>query len=276
MRLRDDFQFSQAVLQDYVDCRRRFQLRHVEQVAWPAIQTEPMIENERRLQQGQAFHRLVHQHALGIPVERLTETVSDSDLKVWWENYLLAPPQDLPGQRYPELLLSAPLAGYRLVAKYDLVAVEAGERAVIVDWKTSRYRPGARGLQERLQTRVYPYLLIVASHDLNGGRRMAPEQVEMVYWFASNPGAPERFAYSSARYAEDSDYLTGLISEIMALKPAEFVKTDQVERCKYCRYRSLCDRGEQAGLSFDLEDGFDDGEEIGLSLDLEHIAEIEL
>ncbi|MCP4541151.1 MAG: PD-(D/E)XK nuclease family protein, partial [Chloroflexi bacterium] len=66
MTLPADFQFSQASLQDYVDCPRRFQLRYVLRVAWPAPEAEPVLENERYLQQGAAFHRLVHQHALGL------------------------------------------------------------------------------------------------------------------------------------------------------------------------------------------------------------------
>ena len=53
------FTFSQSSLQDYFDCPRRFQLRYIEQVAWPAVETEPMLENERRQQAGLHFHRLV-------------------------------------------------------------------------------------------------------------------------------------------------------------------------------------------------------------------------
>ena len=61
-RLPPNFQFSQGSLQDFVDCRRRFQLRYIQGVAWPALQTEPAMENERSMQQGARFHHLVHQH----------------------------------------------------------------------------------------------------------------------------------------------------------------------------------------------------------------------
>jgi hypothetical protein len=43
-----DFQFSQGSLQDYVDCRRRFQLRYLDQLAWPAVEAEPLLEHEQR------------------------------------------------------------------------------------------------------------------------------------------------------------------------------------------------------------------------------------
>jgi len=55
--------FTQASLQDYADCPRRFQLRYVERVAWPALEADSALENERHMQQGIAFHRLAHQHA---------------------------------------------------------------------------------------------------------------------------------------------------------------------------------------------------------------------
>ena len=39
--LPDDFHFSQGSLQDYVDCQRRFQLRYLMKLAWPAVDAEP-------------------------------------------------------------------------------------------------------------------------------------------------------------------------------------------------------------------------------------------
>ena len=44
------FIFSQSSLQYYFDCPRRFQLRYIEHLAWPAVETEPVLENERRQQ----------------------------------------------------------------------------------------------------------------------------------------------------------------------------------------------------------------------------------
>jgi hypothetical protein len=157
MTLPTNFQFSQGSLQDYVDCPRRFQLRYVEWLAWPADETEPALEHERYLQQGAAFHRLIHQHILGIPHEKLSRVVTDKDLRRWWRNYLQTG-FTLSPSLYPEVLLSAPVSGYRLVARYDLVALDPGKWAVIVDWKTSRKRSQPKWLAGRLQTKVYPDL----------------------------------------------------------------------------------------------------------------------
>ena len=275
MTLPIDFQFSQASLQDYVDCPRRFQLRCVLRLAWPALEAEPALENERYLQQGAVFHRLVHQHALGLPPDQLSRTVTDEDLRRWWHNYLAAPPADLPASRYPEIVLSAPLGGHRLVARYDLVAVDAGRRATIVDWKTSRQRPRQAWLAGRLQTRVYPYLLVRAGVHLNAGRSLQPEQVEMVYWFADFPANPARFAYDAAQYEADGVYLAALSEEIARLGDDDFPLTPQERRCRYCAYRSLCQRGISAGAFDEMEDESEPGDDFDLALDFEQIAEIE-
>lgn len=280
MTLPPDFQFSQGSLQDYVDCPRRFQLRYLLRVAWPAIEAEPALENEHHLQQGAAFHRLVHQHLLGIVPERLSGSISDPDLARWWHNYLAAPPPHLPPSRYPESVLSAPVGGtglaghHRLVATYDLVAVDAGQRAVIVDWKTFRQRPQRKWLAGRLQTHVYPYLLVRAGRLLNAGQSLPPEQVEMLYWFANFPEAPQRFAYDVAQYHADEAYLGSLIEEIGHRGDGDFPLTVDERRCRYCAYRSLCQRGTTAGTFEAAEDELESGDDLDLVLEFEQIAEV--
>jgi CRISPR/Cas system-associated exonuclease Cas4 (RecB family) len=275
MTLPTDFQFSQGSLQDYVDCPRRFQLRYLLRLAWPAVEVEPVLENEWHLRQGAAFHRLAHQHVLGLSPDRLSSMVTDKDLSRWWHNYLNSVPADPAGLHYPEVALSAPVSGHRLVAKYDLIAVGPGWRAVILDWKTSRKQPRRKWLAERLQTRVYPYLLVQAGSHLNEGRPFQPEQVEMVYWFANFPEDPERFSYDAAQYNEDGDYLASLIEEIKSLEDDDFPLTTQEWRCRYCPYRSLCRRGVRAG-PFDEAEGEPEGrDDFGIALDFEQIAEIE-
>ena len=295
MTLPTDFQFSQGSLQDYVDCPRRFQLRYIQRLAWPAVEAEPALENEQHLQQGAAFHRLVHQHVLGLSPERLSSTITDEDLSRWWHNYLESAPADLAKWRYPEVVLSAPVSGHRLVAKYDLIALMGSsglgqrhspiKKAVILEWKTSRKRPQRKWLTERLQTRVYPYLLVRAGSHLleigDGGLEMEvwrpfqPEQVEMVYWFANFPRDPERFPYDAAQYEADDHYLASLIEEIKGLGDGDFPLTTQERRCRYCPYRSLCQRGVRAGTFDEAEDDMTPEDLSQLDFDFEQIAEIE-
>ena len=281
MKLEDGFHFSQASLQDYVDCRRRFLLRYVYRQAWPAVETEPVLENERYMRQGADFHRMLQQHALGLPRERLEAFLHDPDLLRWWVSYTgcLSDRADLGGLAgfdsltgaYPELTLSAAFEGHRLVAKYDLVLASPDGRAAIIDWKTSRKHPKHAWLAGRLQTRLYPYLLSRAGVHLNRGRPFQPEQVQMIYWFSDFPDQPERFIYSEKKYQDDEAYLAGLVGEILRLVEGGFSLTPHEERCSYCVYRSLCDRGVRAA-------SWENAEAVELEelVDFEQAGEIEL
>ena len=274
MAIPPDFHFSQGSLQAYADCPRRFHLRYVQRLDWPAIEAEPVSEREEQLRQGNAFHRLVQQHIVGVPVDRVAIAARDADLRRWWHNYLEHGLDWLPDRRRAEVTLSSPLAGFRLLAKYDVVAVETGARAVIADWKTSRRPPRRTYLAARLQTKVYPYLLVRAGHDLNDGQAFSPEQVEMVYWYAEYPDEPERFTYDATRYAEDEAFLIALIEEIAALDDARFLRTTDGKHCRYCQYRSLCDRGIAAGPIDELD--VDEGRvEKGFDFDFEQVAEVD-
>jgi hypothetical protein len=279
MSLPTDFHFSQGSLQDFVDCARRFQLRYLDRIAWPAVQAEPILENERHMQQGELFHLLVQQHLVGVPVERLTAMAQgDEDLAAWWQAYLAAAPSGLPGQRFPEVTLFSPLSASgerRLVAKFDLVVVKPDGQAVIFDWKTSHHRPPRRWLAERLQTRVYPHLLLHAGVDLNDGQPLAADRIEMVYWFAGFPDRPERFVYNASQAAEDEGYLHGLVEQIALLAGGEGIwpLTPDETRCRFCVYRSLCERGTTAG-SLDEVDYRDFEPETVIDLDFEQIAEV--
>lgn len=268
--------FSQGKLQDYVDCPRRFQLRYLAQQPSPALIVDSPLELERLVQRGADFHRLVHQHLLGLDVARLEASIQDPQLAGWWRTYLEHPPAGLPQEVVrPEVVLAAPLpgeAGARLVARFDLLAAEPGRRLVIVDWKTAGRLPDRSRLEERLQTRVYRYLAVEAGAAFNGGRRPEPEQVEMVYWFAAHGGHTERFAYDSAQHTAGGEYLAGVAAEIAARQEPIWPLTPDRRQCRFCNYRSLCERGVKAGVLENLED---DVESLEVEIDLEQVAEVE-
>ncbi len=268
------FIFSQAALQDFEDCRRRFQLRYLERTAWPALETEPAEEHERQLQLGERFHRLVHQNHLGMPLDLLEKTIHEPLLQTWFQGYLSNYPDGLPQQRYPEVALAAPIGEHRLLAKFDLLAIEPGKRLVIVDWKTGARPISRRTLAGRMQTQVYRYILVEAGKSLNGGIEVDPAAVEMVYWFAAAPDQPVRFDYSALQHEETSREIERIMETLQGLGPQEFPLTDDQDRCRFCRYRSLCDRGVAAGELADLGIGPDPGD-FDFDLDLEQIAEID-
>jgi hypothetical protein len=145
---------------------------------------------------------------------------------------------------YPEATLSAPLGNYRLLAKYDLIALEDG-KATIYDWKTYRKRPRNEWLAGRMQTRIYRALLAAAGAHLNQGKPFEPEQIEMVYWFPDFPDDPARFPYNAVQFQRDWDHLLKLADELSTA--ATYPLTEDREKCLFCTYRSYCERGSQAG-----------------------------
>ncbi len=264
MSLRD-LTYSQSSLSDFVECPRCFQLRYVDQVAWPAVQAEPLLEHERHLDRGARFHRLVERHQLGLPHEVLTASIDDPELLAWWRAYLdYRAFHDAPGERYVEYVLSADVDGVRLLAKYDALRVEVGERVVIVDWKTYSHSPGRERLLNHVQTHVYPYVL------MSSGRFpwLEPEMLTMVYWIAGDPTSPVEVTYHSLAYERDRRFLAGLLERVMRYESEPVWPLTADERaCRFCHYRSLCGRGvtpgkveEDSGMSlfdFDVVGGGD-------------------
>jgi len=278
--LPDGFTFSQGSLQDYVDCPRRFELRYLLQLSWPAVESEPARENERLLLQGTRFHLLIHQYLLGLSRHQLSTQVQDADLQRWWDAFLNRFDNDGAFSEpstglFPEASLTATLAGFRLVAKCDLIRIGLDGRLTIYDWKTSRTLPRRVWLKERLQTRLYPYLLVRSGTYMSSGNPVTPHQVEMVYWYADAPDELIRFQYSEEQYRTDGDYLTGLISRIQSHGLGEFPLTDKEERCRYCTYRSLCGRGIEAGALADMDADFLLKDFFDIEIKPEEISEIE-
>jgi hypothetical protein len=235
-----------------MDCARRFKLRYLDRLSYPAAETEPTLENEKHQQEGEYFHRLLQQSMIGIPAEQIAKFANTANLQRWWENFrndkdlsglLEAPPNGSRGL-YPEATLSAPLGKHRLLAKYDLIAVGNGN-AIIYDWKTYRKRPRNEWLAARMQTRVYRALLVQAGAHLNNGKPFEPEQIEMIYWFADFPEDPARFPYTSAQFQRDWDTLLKLSEEVASA--SSYPLTEDRQKCLFCTYRSYCERGIRAG-----------------------------
>ena len=264
---------SQSSLQDYNDCPRRFELRYLQRLAYPAIETEPALENEKHQREGEYFHRMVQQYFIGIPENQLTKSANTDNLDRWWGNFLNATDlrglKDLGGLR-TEVTLSAPLGSFRLIAKYDLIATD-GKKFYIYDWKTYRKRPKSEFLAIRLQTRVYRALLVQAGAFLNGGKPIAPEQIEMIYWFSDFPNDPAQFPYQADQFKRDWDALTSFAEEINSA--SSYPKTEDSNRCLYCPYRSYCNRGVRAGDALDAE--LETEAEELFDINFEQIGEIE-
>lgn len=272
--LPENFQFTQSNMQDYLTCPRRFDLRHRQHLQWPAEESAPVQETERRMKLGSDFHWLAHQHALAMPLPALTalaENDPSPELGAMWQNYLAHRPAELSAdgvRLFPEVTLATKLGGFRLAAKFDLLAALPDGRVLIVDWKTNLRRPRAGHLRARAQSRVYPFVLARAAESLLGAP-VAPDAITMLYWFTAAPTDPEIIRYDETQFTADERYLADIIAEIAAA--GAFPLTNDERRCRFCTFRSFCERGDVAGPLDEFEDdfSFDD-----LDLDWEQVSEI--
>ncbi len=272
------FKFSQHSLSEYVECPRRFYLHYVARLAWPTVERNPLdlppLDYQRYLQRGLELHRRIQRHWLGVPAPAVpapADGPTDEELALWWDRFRRTDFGDLPPRREPELGLCAPVGDHLLYARFDLLAHGGGAldprdpRAVIVDWKTLRgaQRWTARRFAERIQTRVYLYVLAAAGAPLNGGQPFAPERCSMRYWLANYPERPwVEVPYSTADYRRDEAWLLGLIGQACRGESEDdYARGDGGRRCACCTYLTLCQRAGVAlgaGASADGEDDFYD------------------
>jgi len=255
--------FSQANLEDYRACPRKFQLRYLEGQRWPALVAEPPDAFEEHLRQGTLLHRMIQQHLLGFPEGLITAYSWDEPLATWWQRYRSFPPPDLPRQKIPEFETSTWVDGFHLVGKFDLLAFDPVRKFVIVDWKTDRRPPSFAQAAERLQTRIYPFLLVESGGFLNNEMPIDPRQVEMLYWYAEAPTELQRFKYTEDQHEANRAYLISLIDEIQQETSKIFPLTEDVSKCAFCSFRSLCARGSLPG-PFDQLYGDVEDEEAGI------------
>ena len=283
MTLPESFLVSQSNLQDYVDCQRRFQLRHMLHLHWPAVEAEPYLENERMIDQGAQFHKIVRQYLVGVPDDQISNTIVGNEImQLWWSNFLhsikdsnLNMIMESGNHHFEEITLSVPLGKFRLIAKYDLLVIRPDGKLIILDWKTSQNHPKRKWLADRLQTHVYPFVLTGAISGLIDGNPVDPSQIEMIYWFTNQPDQLERFYYNDMSYQEDSRYLNNLVTVIDQKSEPIFSLTPDVKRCLFCTYRSLCNRGVKPGDLQHLEEQLEPEPAEAVSLDYDQIGEIE-
>jgi len=234
------FMFSQHSLNTYARCRRRSLLKYVDRQPWPVPDRADPDAYREHLERGRVLHEWLARESLGVDVSQLVANCEDGLLRAWWD---VASKADLmlpEGVQEPELPLVVGLGDYRLYARFDLVALDPGGDAVVVDWKTLASRPRPAFLRSRLQTRVYLYALVAAGHTISGGVTIVPERVQMIYWFTNFPDDPEMIAYSRRQWEDDRRFLLGMVDEIATLPREGYVKCEDRRECAYCSYRTLC------------------------------------
>jgi hypothetical protein len=168
---------------------------------------------------------------------------------------------------YPQIIH---FCDYRLIAKYDLLVFEENGDAIILDWKTTQYRTSASFLEKKIQSVVYPFVFTTSNKEV-----ISPENIRMIYWFPEFPDEPETFNFSKARYKQTEILLKGMIEDVSKRKYGDFPLTDDDRKCKYCVYRSLCDRGLTAGDIARIDEGNGVDSNKSDEIDFNEIEEIE-
>lgn len=272
-----DLIISQRSLQDFIDCRRRFKLRYLDRLSWPAAISTPIDKYEYLSELGTRFHHLVQQHISGLSKAILLSTLSDPLLKRWFENYLY---YFSPGEMeifHSEITLFSSLNNFRLVAKFDLLYSLPNGTIHIVDWKTSQKPPNENWLNQRIQSILYPFILANAGEELFPAPKISPKDISMTYWFPENPQNEVHLPYSENLYRKHTQKLSKTLDSIQEIFRGNgaWEKTDQLDHCRFCIYRSRCDRGSHPGNLDQYLGLFDDEPEMGLDeMDLEQIGEI--
>jgi hypothetical protein len=228
---------SRKRVADFTACRRRFQLRYIDRLPWPAAPAEEAVEEAIVL--GQRFHQLAQRHYLGLPVE--SEEIADAELQRLWDRFAGQKPTLPPGRRFPELNMTIPVDRHFLTGRFDLLVLEEAQ-AHIYDWKTDAIARPASQLREDLQTRLY---LALAAEGLAGlNRTVAPEQIELTYWYVNDPAASVTIQYSRAQHDGNWSHLQRLAAELdrQITDVGVWPLTDDLGHCAHCAYQVYCDR----------------------------------
>ena len=249
-------QLSQHSLSDFVDCPRRYYLQHATQQPWPLLETGPggidVLEYRGYLRRGVQLHRMIERSILGITNQAAGTGIPELD--EWFARFLTTDLGSLPQQQLPELALVAPLGTAGLYVRYDVLAydesrtggVAQARRFVIVDWKTIRgeHPPKPSWFRNRIQTRAYLYALVAGGAPFNDGVPIEPAQCSMRYWLANFPTQPwVEVPYTQAEFDADQRRLLGLATDIAARAGKEdYPLTEDVRKCTYCNFRTLCNR----------------------------------
>ena len=239
--------YSPSNLQTYLICPRKFELRFIQKIIWPAVQTEPVLQMEEQVLLGKQFHLFAQQYFSGIDPDLIKQQIKNDPLATWWENFLKYINQFKSMQYEPEVILSARLVEEIIIGVFDLLAIANDGKFLIFDWKTNQKKPVRNNLGNQIQTRLYPLLFSLSGKQWNNNQEIEPLQIDMIYWFANEPDHPEIFQYSQYQLEQDKEYFKNLLTEIKLTKIGEFMLTPDERNCKFCQYRSLCNRGIKPG-----------------------------
>lgn len=276
MNLPNNFRFNQGNLQDYLICPKRFKLRHLERVSWPAQETQYDQEFEIRQQLGTRFHLFVQRFISGLPKKTIADSIDNPLLTVWWQNFVKSASNRFDtGIPYSEYSLIGQIDDSQTIAKFDLIHIDDGDTITIYDWKTSKNLPKPQTIQEKIQTRLYLYLFSKYGHILTNSTPIDPAKLHMIYWYAEHPAQEIRIDYSKTQQLKDEIYLTDLIQDIKQTSDEGFLETENKRMCTYCAFRSYCEKENAVGVLAELNEEFElDADDFNIDISFDDLDEV--
>ena len=253
MNLANDFTFSQSSLQSYLNCQYQFYLKYMRQLDWPSALLDPWNPAEIERQSGIRFHQLVYNHFLGVPEFELMKHASEDPnpkMAEWLENFKNSIFFNQEDTVFTELSVQTTLARYRFSAKYDLLVLREKE-IHIFDWKTSKRPPKSEWLRKRIQTQLYPLLARSTYQQKFSGHKNPT--IIFTYWEASYPTETIEFVFDDNELQIAQASILRLAEEIVSKPVESFRRTDRIERCSYCLFRSYCQRPTTDSYNIELE-----------------------
>lgn len=239
---------SATSIQDFKACQRRFQLQHLINQPWPAVQAEPLYEHELHARRGTQFHLTLQRYFSDIHPDILSSMIDDVIVKQWWDTFQAEQPVPRkPSCRIlPECSIVVEVQNYRLRAVIDLLVLDSADNSItIFDWKTTRRIPDAADYRSAIQTSIYQYIVAVSAPTFFPAFD-ALDRLKMVYWFPAYPDSTISLTYSEAAHQRNTTWLSDQIEtidlRIRTDTAGEWNKTSDLTHCRYCDYRSLCER----------------------------------
>jgi len=265
--------YSASKLQDFLDCERKFELKHLLRRECPAIISEPAHLVETRAELGRRFHFLTHQLFCGVPASAIFTQIKDDTLKSWFDAFLNFFPSLKGKPRFSEFLLLSRINNRSIITVFDFMQLSDNKFIQIFDWKTGPYLPSQKSAAKKIQTILYPIAVWISKENLfsHDGSRLQP-LVKMCYWYPQFPDGTIEFVADQEKIQNNIDHIGQLIERIESTKIGAFRQTDNIKQCGYCLYRSICDRGKIAGK---ME--FKDSEDSGVfEVDFDQLTEISI
>jgi hypothetical protein len=247
---------SRRQLADFLACQRRFQLRYLEHLPWPAAPTDDHLQQS--LLQGQLFHQLLQRYFLGVTPDE--DALGSDQLRQWWQAFQQHGPALPPGRRLPELTLTVPIGRHLLTGRFDLLVLGENQ-AHIFDWKTEARPRREADLRADLQTRLYLALLAEGSQALVApGAPLATEAIAITYWYANDPAQSVTIPYSQAEHEQNWAELRAVVAAIehRLEHPTIWPLTENLNECGRCAYQVFCDRQVAIALAAAIEPAEDE------------------